>query len=375
MVELVQIDTSNRRQVDRFVRVPFDLYAESPYWVPPLWSDARMQLDRKKNPYYEHSDAEFWVAVKDGRDVGRIALLENRAYNDYRKAKTGFFYLFDSTDDVEVSRALFGRGEEWARRLGFNEFFGPKGFLTMDGFGILVEGFDYLPALDIPYNYPYYDRLLTDWGFQKYTDVFSCYMSPRQGIDEHIYQVAERAMQRSGFTIKKFRSKKELIAMIPQLIETYNRVFVNNWEFVPMTVSEGDAVKARLVNIVDPALIKFVMKDDEIVAFLIAYPNIGEALQKTKGRLWPFGFITLLRAIKTSKRLDLNGVGVIPKYQGAGATTVLYAEMARTVQNSRFDYAELIQIEEKNSKMQAELNRVLGAQVIKKHRLYTKTLS
>jgi GNAT superfamily N-acetyltransferase len=374
MVQLVQIDTSSRREIDRFVRMQFDLYKDDKYWVPPLWSDARMQLDRKKNPYYEHSDAQFYVAVKDGRDVGRIALLENRLYNKFRQAHTGFFYLFESIDDLEVSRALFGRAEEWARGLGYSELFGPKGFLTMDGFGILVEGFDYLPALAIPYNYAYYDRLLVDWGFEKFTDVFSCRMDPQRRLDERIYRVAERVEQRGEFSIKKFSNKKEMLAMLPALIEAYNHTFINNWEFVPMTQREGDAIIVRLGDILDPTLIKFVMKDGEIAGFIIAYPNVGEALQKTGGKLWPFGFIRILRALKTTKRLDLNGIGVLPKYQGAGSTALMYAEMSRTVSTGRFDFAELIQVEEKNSKMQAELTQVLGAELFKKHRLYTKKL-
>lgn len=143
-----------------------------------------------------------------------------------------------------------------------------------------------------------------------------------------------------------------------------------------ITPREADAVVARMVDIVDPSLIKFVMKGDELAGFLIAYPNIGESLQKTGGRLFPFGFLRLMRAVKTSRRLDCNGVGVLPQYRGAGSNALMYAEIARTVVGSgRFDWAELIQIEEKNAKMQAELKQVLGAEVIKRHRLYTKSLA
>jgi len=160
------------------------------------------------------------------------------------------------------------------------------------------------------------------------------------------------------------------------LIEAYNHTFTENWEFVPLTQREADAVVKRLIDIVDPTLIKFVMKGDEIIGFLIAYPNVGEALQQVKGRLWPFGFIKVLRAVKKSRRLDLNGVGILPQHRGAGSNALMYAEMARTVVGSgRFDWAELIQIEEKNMKMQAELNQVLKAEIIKKHRLYCKSLT
>ena len=374
MVEIVQIDTTNKRDIRRFVQVQADLYRDSPYWVPSFYAEAAAQLDKKKHPYYEYSDADFFVAVKDGRDVGRIGLLDNRRYNEYRKERTGFWYLFDSIDDLEVSRALFTRAEEWAKGLGLDKLFGPKGFVPLDAFGILTEGFDYLPALGGLYNYDYYDRLVSDMGHQKFTDVGSYKLSgDEMDVSERVYQVADRVKERRGITIKVFQSKKELIAMIPAIIAAYNESFTENWEFVPLTPGETQMIVNRLIDIIRPELIPVAMKGDEIIGFILGFANINAAIKEINAKLWPFGFIKLLRAIKNTKWVDLNGAAVLPKYRSSGVTAVMYAEMARLVQNGGFDWAELVQVEDGNEKMQLELKQ-LGAHRYKTHRLYEKKI-
>lgn len=373
MVEIVKIDTSKRSHVTRFINVHMQLYKNCPVWVPPLWSDARAQLNRKRNPFFEHSDADFFVAVKDGRDVGRIAVLEPRRHNEYRNERTAFFYLFDSIDDTEVSRALFGQAEEWAKSRGLNKMLGPKGFMALDAFGVLVEGFEHMPAMGVPYNYPYYDKLVTDMGYRKYTDVQSAWVSKEMDLDPRIYELAEKIKARRGLTIKRFRNKREMMAMVPAVVRAYNDMFVYNWEYIPVTDNEAKAIANRLRDILRPDLIKLAMKGDEVVGFLFAFPNIGEAIRKTGGHVWPFGFITLLRAIRTTKRVDLNGMGILPKYQGLGANAIMYVEMARTLKEGGFEFADLVQVEEKNEKMQAEL-KALGARFYKTHRVYVKEL-
>jgi len=193
-------------------------------------------------------------------------------------------------------------------------------------------------------------------------------------IDERIYKVAERVQKKRGITIKKFKNKKELVDTVPAIVKAYNETFIENWEYVPVTEREAQMVVSRLINVARPELIKLAMHGDKIIGFLIGYPNICEAIQKTGGHLWPFGFIRLLHAIKTSKRLDLNGVGMLPEYQGSGAIAVMYAEMARTVQQGGFEFAELVQMEEKNTKIQSEL-KLLGATFYKTHRIYIKELN
>jgi GNAT superfamily N-acetyltransferase len=373
MVEIIELDTSKRKDVDRFIWTQIRLYEGCKYYVPPLWDDAREQLNRKRHPYYQHSDAGFFVAVKAGKDVGRIAALENRRYNEYRKERAAFFYLFDSIDDVEVSRALFGAAEAWAKARGLNHMYGPKGFIPLDAFGVLVEGFEYLPALEVPYNYSYYDRLVTDAGYTKYTDVLSAWFDDKMELDPRVMDLAERVKQRRGIVVRPLKSKAEIKTVLPTVVNVYNDMFVNNWEYVPVTQAEADFIAKRLMNVIRPELIKLAYKGDELIGFLFAFPDVNEAIQKIKGRLWPFGFITLLRALKTTKRIDLNGFGVVPKYQGGGANAVMYAEIFRTVRENGFTFADLVQMEEKNDKIQAEM-QALGVKFYKRHRIYQKSL-
>lgn len=374
MIEIVKLDTSRKADIKRFRDVNVQLYRDCPYWVPPLPGDYEFYMDRAKQPFYQHSGADFFVAVKDGQDVGRIAVLENRRHNDYKHEHTAYWYFFDSTDDFEVSGALFQAAEDWARARGLNKMLGPKGFIPFDAFGVLVEGFDALPAMGGLYNYPYYDKLLSAMGHEKFVDVTSWYLAGSDmNVSPRIYELADKVKEHKGITIKTFRSKKEIRAMAPYIMQCYNDTFVNNWEYIPVLESEMYAILDRMLAIVRPELIKLAMRGDEIIGFLFGFPNINEAIQETHGRLWPFGFIKILRAMQTTKRVDLNGIGVVPKYQGKGANVVMYAEMAKTVRAGKFEFAELVQIEAGNEKMQADL-RALGGTFYKLHRVYTKML-
>jgi len=314
------------------------------------------------------------VAVKDGRDVGRIALLDNRRYNDHRKEHTAFWYLFDSIDALDVSRAIFTHAEEWAKARGMDKLFGPKGFVTLDSFGVLTEGFEYLPALGGLYNYEYYDKLVQDMGHQKYTDVGSYKLVGDEiDVSERVYALADRVKERRGITIKHFKNKKELIAMIPAIIDAYNESFTENWEFVPLTPSETQLIVDRLIDIIRPELIVLAMMGDDIIGFILGFANINASIKEINAKLFPFGFIKLLRAINNTNWVDLNGAGVLPKYRASGVNAVMYVEMARLVQDGGFDWAELVQVEDGNEKMQLELKQ-LGATRYKTHRLYEKKL-
>jgi GNAT superfamily N-acetyltransferase len=168
MLQVEKIDTNDKVLVKRFVRIPYRLYKNHPQWVPPIMMDAETQLDRKKHPFYEHSNADFFIATRDGRDVGRIAALENTRFNEYHKTKQAQFYLFECEDDQEAASALFERAIDWAKAKGLNRIVGPKGFGALDGYGILVEGYDHRQIMTMMnYNYPYYVKLVESIGFTK----------------------------------------------------------------------------------------------------------------------------------------------------------------------------------------------------------------
>ncbi|MBF8283020.1 MAG: hypothetical protein HW378_1935, partial [Anaerolineales bacterium] len=228
-----KIDTRSKAQVRRFVNLPFRLYAGHPLWVPPLRMDIELMLNRQKHPFYEHSDADFFIAARDGRDVGRVAALENRRFNDYHKTKQAQFYLFECENDPETAEALFEQIFAWARARGLERVVGPKGFGPLDGYGLLVEGFEHRPMMTMMnYNYDYYPRLLEGLGFEKEVDFVSCYLSADSfRLPERVHSIAERVQRRGALRVRRFASKRELVAWAGRIGDAYNKAFVNNWEY------------------------------------------------------------------------------------------------------------------------------------------------
>ncbi|HKZ85925.1 MAG TPA: GNAT family N-acetyltransferase [Anaerolineae bacterium] len=207
MLAVRQIDPRCRTDRHRFLRFPFMLYRNHPLWVPPIRPDAELQLNRDGHLFYEHSGADFFVAERDGKVVGRIAALENRPYNAYHQARAAQFYLFECTDDREVASALFERIYEWARARGLNKVIGPKGFGPLDGYGILVEGFEHRPAMTMMnYNHAYYPALLEALGFVKEVDFVSCYINPSFRLPERVHRIAERVQRRGELRVQVVRS-------------------------------------------------------------------------------------------------------------------------------------------------------------------------
>jgi len=370
---ITKLNTESRRDVDRFIDLPFRLYRNCPQWVPPLVDDVRLQLNRRKYPFYEHSDADFFLAERGGRVVGRIAVLENRHYNAHWHSQTAFFYLFDAENDPEAAQALFGTIEEWARARGLTKVVGAKGFLQGDGIGVLVQGFEHHPAVGIPYNYEYYGPLIEGAGYTRQRDFYSAYLPGTAQLPPRLLEIAEKMKARRGFSIKTFASKAELRAWIPRIVQTYNDTFTQNWEFNPITEREGKVIGERLLAIADPKLIKLVMKGDEIVGFLFGFPDISEGIRRANGRLWPFGWFWLLREFKRTKWINLNGAGILAPYRGLGVNAILYAEMEKTLRDGHFDHADLVQMEE--SVLTLNDTRTMGGQIYKTHRIYEKMLT
>jgi GNAT superfamily N-acetyltransferase len=373
MVSIHQVRTDNPEDVERFVRFPFRLYRGNPYWVPPLLSSARKQLNRNLHPFYRHSDAEFFLALNGREVVGRIAVLEPRKRNAYRNRQGAFFTLFDSVDDGEVARALFDAVFDWARKRGLEEISGPEGFSAGDSLGVLVRGFEHLPALGINYNYPYYDRLIQEAGFQKQTDYFSGYLPGSTQLPERIREIAERVKARRGFQVLTFRSKAEMRAIAPRVVDAYNAAFAENREFVPITGEDAQRIIDRLINLTRPDVSKVVVKGDEIVGFILGFPNINRALQRCGGHLYPFGWAMLLWEFHHTDRIDFNGGGILPKYQGLGVDAIMFTELEKTVHERGFRHAEIVQVNEQNSKMMREME-ALGVNFYKAHRIYERRL-
>jgi len=375
MLTVESVDPLDRAAVHRFLSLPFRLYAGHPLWVPPLWIDAAAQLDARRHPFYEHSTASFFLAVRDGRDVGRVAALENRPYNQYHGTRQAQFYLFECVEDEEVAAALMERLGAWAREHRLDRLVGPKGFGAVDGYGMLVEGFEFRPAMTMMnYNPPYYPRFLERLGFEKEVDFVSCYLHrDRFHMPERVHRVAERAARRGGFRVVRFRNKGELKRWADRIGEAYNRAFVHNWEYYPLSPREIRFLTDNLMTVADPALIKVIAHGDDIIGFLFAFPDLSAALQRSRGRLLPFGLIDLLLEMKRTSWLAINGAGVLPEFQGRGGNALLYAELERTLRESRMQHADLTQVAESAVQMRRDLVNV-GGVPYKNHRVYRKSV-
>jgi hypothetical protein len=373
-MDILQLDPSNRKHCKAFLDLPFRLYADIPQWVPMMDSDAKLMLDTKKHPFYKHSRAAFFLVQQNGRAVGRLAVLDNHLFNQYNHSSEGFFYLFECENDLEAALGLFDAGCRWARDRGLTIVTGPHGFTALDGGGLLIKGFEHRPAFGMLYNPQYYADLLEKCGFERLFDSVSGYIDANIVFPERISELSERIQQRRGLHIARFNSRKDIRALIPKLKDLYNGALVGTEGGVPLTDEEVHTLAAQLLWFADPKLIKIVMKGDQPVGFLLAYPDISKALQKTKGRLFPFGWLTMLLELRRSDFLNINGAGIIEEYRGSGGTAILFSEMFKTVkEGGRFRSGEAVQIGTENDRMQREMKN-FGIDFYKMHRTYKKTL-
>ncbi len=376
MLNIEKVDTENKKQVRRFVELPFRIYADCLQWVPPLNVDAYNQLNRKKHPFHEHSDVEFFLAVRDGRDVGRIAAIENKPFNQYHHEKTADFYLFECENDLETATALFTSAFEWAKARGLNKMIGPKGMGPLDGYGVLTFGHEHRQTMTmLNYGHAYYQSLVEAQGFVKEVDFVSCYLpADKFEIPERVKRITERVMQRGHLEIKTFKNKKELLRWADRIGIAYNNAFVNNWEYYPLSQREIDFVVENIMTIADHRLIKIITQGEDVVGFLFAFHDISAAMQRAKGNLFPFGLIDILLELRRTNTVSVNGMGILPEFQGHGGNALLYYAMGETLLDFRqFVHVEMTQVAETTEQMRADLKNLNGVEY-KNNRVYRKLL-
>lgn len=377
MLTIEKVDTNNKSQAKRFVEFYYALYRDCPQWVPPLYIDAYLPLNRKKHPFFDHSEADFFLAVRFGKVVGRICAAENKPFNEYHKTKKAQFYFFDAIDDSEVAKALFDTLFDWARARGLDTVIGPKGLSPFDGYGCLIEGFEQRQMMTMMnYNYDYYPKLVETLGFEKEVDFVSCYLpADAFKIPERVERIAQRVLERGNLTVKRFKSKKELIQWAQRIGETYNRTFIHNWEYYPFSQGDIDYAVDNVFMVADHRLIKLILHGEDIVGFLFAFPDVSAALQRAKGRLFPFGIVDILLEMKRTKTVSGNGMGVLPEFQGTGGNALLYYELGKTVFDFyKFEFVEMTQVAETTKQMRADLKNLNGVEY-KNHRVYRREVN
>ncbi len=373
MISIEKIDTRSRSKVNEFVKFHYQLYAKNPQWVPPFISDVKLMLNWEKHPFYEHSDADFFLARQNGEIVGRIAVMENKPFNKYHDVRKAQFYLFDCVEDQEIANRLFDAGFDWCRQRNLDTVVGPKGFSAFDGYGVQIEGFEHRQMMTMMnYNYPYYQRLLETAGFEKEVDFVSCYLpGSRFRLPEKAKEIARRVKERGKFKILNFNSKRELVRYADRIGEAYNKTFINNWEYYPFTPREVKFIVDNLLMVAVPQLIKLITYNDEIVGFLLGFPDVSAALKRHGGRLHPISIADILLELRRTKWVSLNGAGVLPEYQGRGGNALMYDEMEKTIVDFGYDHAELTQVAETASQMRKDLITA-GGEAYKNHRVFRR---
>jgi hypothetical protein len=375
MLAIEKIDTNEKQQVRRFVHIPFQFYVDTPQWVPPILIDVENMLNRNKHPFYEHSDGDFFIATRDGKDVGRLAVLENRNFNKYHGTHKAQFYFFECEDNLETAQALFERAFDWAKARGLDTMIGPKGLGPLDGYGLLEKGYEHRQMMTMMnYNHPYLVRLVESLGFEKEVDFVSCYLGAEVfNLPQRVHRIADRVQQRGTLAVKWFRNKKELIAWGPRIGKAYNQAFIKNWEYVPLTEREIDFVIDNILTIANPKLIKIIVHGEDVVGFLLGFPDVSAAIQRSKGRLFPFGIIDMLLELRRTKWVALNGTGILSEFQGRGGNALMYSEMEKTVKDFHFEHADLTQVAETAVEMRHDLENV-GGKAYKNHRVYRRNI-
>lgn len=386
-MKTVQLNTKNRKQVRDFIEFPFELYKDCDLWVPPFRNDVRTMMniptlfDPKGHPFYLQGESAFFLVYDDhGGVLGRIAVFDNKLYNQHHNSHQMAFTLFESVNDQAVANALFEAGMAWGRARGLNQMMGEKGFSSFDGYGILVEGFEYPQSMTMSkFNYAYYKDLFETAGFEMEVD-FNTFIVPggvkNFTIPEKVQYVSDRVQEKGYLNVFKFKDKKELVQVArTELLEMYRTTFETNWEYYPWLEEELNYAINAVIMLADPELIKMVRSTDgTLVGFLVGFPDVSRQMQRAKGRLTPWGLLSLMRAMKKERgNLILNGAGILPKYQGRGGNALLYTEMKKTAEDYGFNEVEICQIAETTRKMRADMEINLGVTVRKIHRVYRKS--
>ena len=365
----------SRRDLKTFIYLPEKIHAGHENWVPPLFTDDWKYFDAKKNKAFGYCDTILLVAWKDGRPAGRAMGIINHRYNEHRNEKTARVGFLDTYEDREVFRALLGFIENWARAKGMTKIVGPYGFSDQDPEGFLIEGFEHRATIATYYNFEWVPRWLEEEGYTKDNDWFVYKLAVPKVMPEFYQRIYERAMKRGTYEIIDFKTRKEIKPWIRRILGLMNETYMsgNIYGFAPLEEQEMDDLAKRFLPIVDPRFVKAVAKDGEILSFIIAMPDMTEGICKARGRLYPFGFIHVLRAARKTKQLDLLLGAVKEQYRGQGLDVLMGVKVLQSASEAGMEMIDTHHEMEANVKVRAEMER-MGGTIYKKFRAFQKPL-
>ncbi len=354
-IEIRAVDHSKRSQIRKFVKFGIDFYKDSPYYVPPLVMDDCNTLSPKKNPAFDFCEAQAFMAYRDGKPVGRIAGIINHKVNGRTGRKDLRFGFVDFIDDPEVSQALFDAVSQWGRVKGMTSIVGPLGFTDMDQEGMLTFGYDEVGTMATIYNYPYYPQHMERMGFEKDADWMEYYLTVPDAVPEKHRRIAEIVKERNGLKVKKYSSRKKIreeygVALFELINEAYDKLY----GYSPLSPKQIQYYINMYLSILNLELVTVVTDaDDKIVAIGISIQSFSKALQKCRGRIFPFGWVHLLPVLLgKSDAVDLLLIAVKPEYQSKGVNALLFADLIPYYIKNGYRHAESNPELDSNAKVQ-----------------------
>jgi GNAT superfamily N-acetyltransferase len=329
MITLKKI--TDKKEMKQFVTFPFSVYKNNKYWVPPIIKDEIDNFDCKKNPVFENSDAQFFVAIRDGKIVGRVVAIINWFEVEKQQIKKMRFGWFDVIDDLEVSKVLLNKVKEIGLENNLKYIEGPIGFNNLDKTGVLVEGFDHIGTMITWYNHPYYKEHLEALGFVKEKEYLENKFKFKNVDGVYFDRVSSIIKRRFKLKALDFTKTKDILPYVDQMFEVFDKSYSKLSSFVPISESQIAFFKKKYISFINPEYIKFVVDEHhKVIAFAIVMPSFSEALQKAKGRLFPFGLFHLLKARKHSKNVTFYLIGVHPEYQNKGVHAIIFDQYTKT---------------------------------------------
>jgi GNAT superfamily N-acetyltransferase len=359
----------------RFIRLPWRLYRNAPNWVPPLISERRRHLDRDHNPFFEHAEAEYFLAWRDGEVVGRITAHVDRRFNEFQDNDWGLFGFFEAEDDPEVANALLETAEGWLRERGRDRMVGPMDFNTNHECGLLVVGHERAPQILENWHHPYYQGLIEGYGMTKAMDLFKWWLDEAerdQKLMDVVVELADKLEPEHGIVIRHIK-KREFEDGVRRFMEIYNSAWEKNWGFVPLTETELQAYAKELKPIYDEHWGMFAEKDGETVGAALTLVDYNQILKKMNGRILPFGWVHTLGASRKIDSVRVFALGVKPEYQHAGVAAGLYVEHYKMAASTPQTKGETGWILENNVPMNRGME-AMGGEIVKRYRLFEKPL-
>ncbi len=367
-----------KRELKRFVKVPFSVHREHSQWVAPLIFERMEFLNRDKNPYFEHAEAEYFVAEREGEAVGRISAQVDRRWDEFQGGSDAMFGFFETANDPEAATALFEAAAEWARSKGRTRFLGPMDFTTNDEVGILIEGYERRPMILEPWHPPYYRELIEAGGFAKAMDLFMWELQfgelkEGERFDPAIHAAATKALEGEGIVIRNMR-KRDMADEVRRFMDVYNEAWGDNWGFVPITDAEVKFQAKNLKQVLDENWAYMAERDGEVVGAALTLPDINQVMAKMDGRLLPFGWAKFLLGKRKVDQCRVFALGVKHDYRHSGVAAGLYLKHLETAAiPGGIVGGEMGWILETNGPMNRAMEG-MGGKVVKRYRIYELAL-